>query len=100
MLKTTALPERLTFKSLEVDNNEVDEFDVGGEDVEHAKKLGKSKAQKLFKSQKLSKSRKKRPKNGNLLNFDIKENKPSFLTLKNRVAFNRLRLTFAKALIL
>ena len=37
-------------------DSEVDGFCVGRNDMEHTKKLGKSKSEKMFKSQKLSKS--------------------------------------------
>ena len=49
-----------------------------------------SKTRKLFKSQKLAKLRKELSKNENLPNFNIKENKPSFLTPNTRMAFNHL----------
>ena len=87
-------------------NNSDDEDDgFGGE--KHAKKSGKSKGQKLAKSQKLSKSGKskgeksKKPsKIGNSPNFDATETGSSFLTPGAREAFNRLWLAFTKALIL
>ena len=86
-------------------NGEVDGF--GGDGVEHAKKSGKSKGQKLAKSQKLSKSgkskgekSKKPPKSGNSPNFGATGSGPSFLTPEARSAFNRLRLAFTEALIL
>ena len=75
--------------------------------VEHAKKSGKSKSQKMSKSRKLSKlgkskgeKLKKPSKSGNLPNFSATESGPSFLTPKARSAFNRLRLIFTKAPIL
>ena len=84
-------------------NGEVDE--VGG--VEHTKKLGKLKGQKMFKSRKLSKSGKsksekpKKPsKSGNSPNFGATESGPSFLAPEARSPFNRLRLAFTKAPIL
>ena len=58
------------------------------------------KTRKLSKSQKLAKSKKKLSKSGNLLNFDTKKNKPSFLTPDARIAFSYLRLVFTKASIL
>ena len=86
-------------------NDEVDEF--GGDDVEHAKKSGKSKVQKSAKSQKLSKSGKSKGeklkkllKSGNSPNFDAKNTGPSFLTPEARSAFNWLRLAFTEAPIL
>ena len=61
----------------------------------------------MANSQKLSKSRKpkgeksKKPsKNRNLPNFDTTEAGASFLTPGTRKTFNRLQLTFTKALIL
>ena len=85
-------------------NGEVDGFDGS---VEHAKKLGKLKGQKLAKSQKLSKSRKskgekskKPPKSRNSSNFDAKNTGPSFLTPGAKEAFNRFWLVFTKAPIL
>ena len=84
------------------------EFDrFGSDSVKHAKKSGKSKGQKSArsrKSSKLGKSKdgksKKPPKSGNSPNFDAKNIRPSFLTPQARSAFNCLRLTFIKALIL
>ena len=58
----------------------------GGNSVEYATKLEKSK--KLSKSQKLAKSGKKLLKSGNLLDFNAKNNGPSFLTPEARAAFN------------
>ena len=52
------------------------------------KKPRKLKRQNLAKSQKLAKSEKKSSKSGNLSNFDVEENKSSFLTPKARAAFN------------
>ena len=49
-----------------------------------------SKDKKLFKSQNLAKLEKKLSKSENSPNFNIKENKPSFLTLNTRIIFNRL----------
>ena len=66
--------------------------------MKYAKKLEKLK--KSSKSQKSAKLRKNLSKSGNLSSFDAKNNGPSFLTPKARAAFNRLRLTFTKALIL
>ena len=65
-------------------------------------KLFKSKnlkSKKSFKSQKWAKLKKKLLKSKNSPKFDIKENKPSFLTPNVRMAFNYLRLTLIKALI-
>ena len=79
-------------------NGEVDE--IGGDDVEHAKKSGKSKGQKTSKSRKSAKSGKNSSKSGNLPNFGATESGPSFLTPEARSAFNRLRLAFTEAPIL
>ena len=80
-------------------NGEVDRFGDNG--MEHAKKLGKSKGEKLAKSQKLSKSKgeksKKTAKSRNSPNFGATESRPSFLTPEARAAFNRLRLAFIRA---
>ena len=48
----------------------------------------------------MAKFKKKLSKSGNLLNFHIKKNKPSFLTLNARKIFHYLWLTFIQALIL
>ena len=104
-------------------NGKINRFGISRNGMEHAKKSGKlfklenlsksgqSKSEKLSKSQKLSKTRKlsksqksaksekKLSKNGNLFNFDAKENGPSFLTPNTRTAFNYLWLAFTKALI-
>ena len=108
MLKTAASPERSTSEIVD-DNKSSDS--VG--DVKIAKKFGKSKGQKTFKSQKLAKSQKlsklgkskgekliKLSNSGNSSNFDAKKSGPSILTPKARLAFNRLRLAFTKAVIL
>ena len=58
------------------------------------------KTEKLSKSQKSAKSRKKLSKSGNLPNFDVKKNGPSFLTPNARTAFNYFRLAFTKVPIL
>ena len=63
-------------------------------------KSGNSKDEKLFKSQKSAKSRKKLLKNRNSSNFNAKKNGLSFLIPKTRVAFNRLLLDFTKVSIL
>ena len=76
---------------------------VGGveDDDKLIEKCGKLlKTRKLSKSQKLAKSRKELSKSENLPNFDAKKNKPSFLTLDTKTAFNYLWLAFIKALIL
>ena len=98
-------------------NDEVDRFGVGGNGVKHAKKSGKSKSEKTFKSQKssksgkskgkkmskswnLAKSRKKLSKSGNSTNSDVTEDGPKFLTPDARTAFNHLWLAFIEASIL
>ena len=131
MLKTTGSPDKLTPSrnngnrsassmtknskptSRKNDSNgEVDRVDIGGNGVEHAKKLGKtsksqklsksgkSKSEKMSKSWNLAKSGKKLLKSRNLTNSDATEDGPKFLTSNARTAFNCLRLTFTKALIL
>ena len=97
MLKTAALPERSNSDKLEVGDNEGGN---GVSGVEIAKKLRKSKGQKLSKSQKPAKPGKNLSKNGNAPNFNTKDGGPSFLTPDARKAFNRLRLVFTKASIL
>ena len=82
--------------------NDGDDKDDGfyGNGVEHAKKSGKSKGQKMSKSRKSVKSRKNLSKSGNSPNFGATETGPSFLTSGVRKAFNRLWLAFTKAPIL
>ena len=96
ILKTAAPPERST--SEKVGNSEGGNGVDGG--MEIAKKSGKLKSQKTFKSRKSTKSGKNSSKNGNSPNFDATGSGPSFLTLKARSAFNRLRLAFTEAPIL
>ena len=48
----------------------------------------------------MTKLGKKSLKNGNSTNFDATEDGPKFLTPNTKIAFNRLRLAFTKALIL
>ena len=71
-----------------------------GCDVEHTKKLGKSKDQKTSQSQKSAKSGKISSKIRNPPNFGAIESEPSFLTPETRSAFNCLWLAFTKAPIL
>ena len=78
-------------------NGEVNGFGGG---VEHAKKPGKLKGQKMFKSRKSSKSGKNSSKSGNSPNFSATESGPSLLTPKASSAFNCLWLAFTKAPIL
>ena len=106
MLKTTVPPERSTLERQRVGDGEVNGFDVGGNGVEHAKKLGKlfksrkSKSEKTSKSWNSAKSGKKLSKSGNSTNFDATEDGLKFLTPDARTAFNRLRLAFTEAPIL
>ena len=59
---------RLTFQRNN-GNNEVNEFGVDKNNIEHAKKSQKSKSKKMFESQNLAKLGKKLLKSGNLTNF-------------------------------
>ena len=97
MLKIAMPPERLTSK--EVCNGE-DGDGVDGGGMEIAKKSGKLKDQKTYKSRKLSKSGKNSSKSGNSPNFGATESGPSFLIPEVRSTFNRLWLAFTKAPIL
>ena len=87
-------------------NGKVDEFSIGRNSVEHAKKLGKlsksgkSKSEKTSKSWNSAKLRKKLSKSRNSPNFNATEAGPKFLTSDTKTTFNRLRLAFTKALIL
>ena len=67
-------------------NSKVDRF--GGNNVDHVRKSRKLK--KLSKSQKSAKLGKKLSKSGILLNFNAKDNRPSFQTPKAKANFNRL----------
>ena len=71
-------------------NNGGNKIKFGNDNIKYAKKLEKSKSLKMFKSWNLAKSKKKLSKNKNLLNFDIMEAKPKFLTLNAKIAFNCL----------
>ena len=81
-------------------DSKVDGFGVGGNGVEHAKKLRKSKSKKTSKSQNLAKSRKKLLESENSTNFNAMKDGSKFLTSDARTAFNRLWLTFTEAPIL
>ena len=93
-------------------DGEIDGVGVSRNDVEHAKKSGKtskswklsklekSKSKKTSKSRNLAKSGKKLSKSGNSTNFDTTEDRLKFLTPDARIAFNRLWLAFTEALIL
>ena len=125
MLKTTELPDKLALninnsnKSASSRNNnsrpvfgrnngndKVNKFDIGGNDMEHAKKSGKlfksgkSKSEKTSKSQNLTKSGKKLSKSENSTNFNITKVGPKFLTPDAKTAFNCLWLAFIEAPIL
>ena len=56
MLIIISASKKLISKKLEVADNEVDRFGVGGYVMKLAKKSGKLKGQNLYKSQKLAKS--------------------------------------------
>ena len=104
MLKTTRLSDLLG-PEVENGDNEVVGFDVNDGNEELVKKSGKSsKGLKLSKPGNSKGNKwakfKKPSKNGNSPNFNAKKAGPSFLTPETRVAFNRLRLAFTKALIL
>ena len=68
--------------------NEFDGIEGGDKSIENCGKL--SKTGKLFKSQKSAQLGKKLLKSCNLPNFNIKENKPGFLTPNTRMVFNYL----------
>ena len=99
MLKMTTLVGNLTSHKLEVGDGKSG-FDVCSDSIKHAKKSrklsktlklfksGNSKNKKLFKSQKLAKSRKKLLKSENSLNFDAKKTRLSFLISGTSKAFN------------
>ena len=84
-------------------NSKVDEFGVGKNGVEYAKKSGKlsksgkSKSKKTSKSRNLAKSGKKLSKSGNSINSNATEDRSKFLTPNAKTAFNRLWLTFTEA---
>lgn len=99
MLKTTILQEDSIFKQQEGGDNKIDRFNVNrGKKI--TKKSRNFKNKKLCKPQKLTKSRKKQSKIGNLSKFNTKKTKPSFLIIDAKTAFNCLQLAFTKALIL
>ena len=102
MLKTTVALQVLAADKM-LAANEIGGIKGGDKSIEKCEKLSKtrktSKVQKLSKSQKSAKS-KKLSKSGNSPNFNAKDNEPSFLTPKARVAFNCLQLAFTKAPIL
>ena len=101
----------MTFEQLNISDGEIDKFDVGSGGKEIAKKSGKLKSQnlsklknlkgeKLSKSQKSAKLRKKVSKSGNSLNFGAIKARPKFLTSDTRITFNCLWPAFIKASIL
>ena len=94
MLKTIVSSERLILKQLGVNDGKINRFGING-----SKKITR-KSEKLFKSQKSAKSRKKLSKSGNLSNFTITKAGLKFLTSNTNTAFNYLQLAFIKALIL
>ena len=81
--------------------NEVGGIKDGNELIEKCRKL--SKIEKLSKSGNLKGKKSAKPKkllkSGNSPNFNVKKAGLSFLTPKIRADFNRLWLTFIKALI-
>ena len=88
--------------------NKVNSVEDGDESIEKcgkssktgkSSKLEKSKSEKMSKFWNLPKSGKNLSKNKNLTNSDATEDRPKFLTLDARTAFNHLRLAFTKALI-
>ena len=83
-----------------IDNKDIIDRFGDNDKKKLVKKPGKLKDQKLSKSQKLAKSRKKLSKNGNLLIFDTRKARSTFLTSNTKTAFNYLRLAFIKASIL
>ena len=87
MLKTTVLLSVFVINKMPT-ANEIDGVEGDNELIEKCEKL--SKTRKLFKFQILAKSKKKLLKNKNSPNFNAKENGPSFLTPKGRIAFNYL----------
>ena len=99
ILKTIVLLQVL-FANKVLATNKVGDVEGGNELIEKYRKLSKTgklpKSQKLSKSRKSAKSKKKLSKSGNLPNFDAKENRPSFLTLNTRTAFNYLQLASPK----
>ena len=114
MLKTTMSSQVLVADEV-LAADEVDGVEGGDESIEKCGKLsktgklsksqklsksGKSKSEKTSKSWNLAKSGKKLSKSGNSTNFDATKDRPKFLTLDARTAFNRLRLAFTEALIL
>ena len=101
MLKTTLSSEVRAADEVLV-ANEVSSVEGGGESIEKCGKLSKTEKSSKSRNTKDKKSAKsKKPsKSGNSPNFDVTKAGPSFLTPKARSAFNRLRLTFIKALIL
>ena len=98
ILQITIAPEKLISKLLKVGADKLNRFDVDS-DKKIAKKSKKSKSEKSSKSQKSAKSEKKLSKSGNAPNFDIKENRLSFLILKTRSTSNCLWLIFINTLI-
>ena len=94
ILKTTMLFQMLIANKMLV-ANKVGSI-KGGESTQ---KSVESKCGKLFKSQKLARS-KKLSKSGNSPNFIAKEARPSFLTSGARKVFNHFLLAFIKPTIL
>ena len=78
--------------------DEICSVNSSDESIEKCGKLLKTR--KLSKFQKSAKSRKKLSKSENFSNFNVKKNRPSFLTLNAKMAFNHFQLAFTKASIL
>ena len=89
ILKTIILLKKLTSEWLKVGDNKVNKFGIDS-DEEIARKLKNLKGEKLFKSQKLAKLRKKLSKSENLSNFGIIKAGSKFITLNIKTAFNHL----------
>ena len=81
------------------DNNKINRFSIGNNNMEYAKKSRKLKSKKLFKSQYLAKSRKMLSKKKNLPNFNTKKAGLNFLIFNTKIIFNYLWLVFTKTLI-
>ena len=75
LIETTTISQILKKNS----NNKIDKFGIGRNDIKHTKKLGK-----------LSKSRKKLSKSGNLTNFKVIKARSKFLTPNIKTIFNYL----------
>ena len=95
MIKTIVSSQMLVAKEI-FTANEIGSIKSGDKSIEKYEKL---KTEKLSKNQKLSKSRNLKGKKLSKFQKLAKKNKPSFLILNARTAFNHLQLVFTKALI-